>query len=409
MALKQLILNKKINERSARMDSLRTKVTGFQTREADLAKALEEAETEEDVKIVEESAEALEAELQEVNEEIEVLESEKADLEKELADLEEKQDEIIENEERGSKQNMTVRDNKTLTIRESMNINEVRDFYEGIQSAIKENRSIAEVGKVIPTQVLDRIESKLGDYSTLINEVALETLNGSGRAVIAGDIPEAVWTEMTGALNELEDAFEPTEIDGYSLGGFVPVHNSIIEDALINLAAHVEDRIAKAIAKSLDKAILKGEGATKKQPVGATVNATKVTSDGTLPDLIGKLGEVDTDGTGGEVIAVMNRKTYYKSIVPQTLAVATNGAVAGTFALPFRVVLSAYADDNTVVFGDFKQYLLAQRAQIRLESSTDVKFIEDQTVFKGVGRYDGKPVKDKAFAVVTIANAPEGA
>ncbi len=61
---------------------------------------------------------------------------------------------------------------------------------------------------------------------------------------------------------------------------------------------------------------------------------------------------------------------------------------------------------KTIVFGDFKQFLLAQRSEIRVESSTEVQFTSDNTVFKGVGFYDGKATKAEAFAVVTITATP---
>jgi len=409
MALRKLILAKKISERSSKIEALREAETQLRADEAEVAKAVDEAETDEDMKVVEDSADELEKKLDENAKAIADLEKEKAELEAELADIEEDQPKAKEDEEEGEERQMTkkinTRDAGVMSIRESLQVEEVRSFYQNINSAMTEKRSLTGEEKVIPQVVLDRIESKLGDYSVLINEVTVETLNGTGRAIIAGDIPEAIWTEMTGALKEIEDKLDGVELDGYSLGGFVPVPNSIIEDALINLASYVEDRIAKAIAKALDKAILKGEGTTKKQPVGVVTSAkteNKVSSNGKIADLIAKLALVDTDGTGGEVIAVMNRATYYSKIVPQTLAVAANGVATGSFALPFRVVLSAYADDNQVVLGDFKQFLLAQRSAIRIESSTDVKFVEDQTVFKGVGRYDGKAVKPEAFAVVTL-------
>ena len=342
------------------------------------------------------------------------MEKEKTDLEAELAEIEDEQpavktDEEDENkgEQRKMEKKLNTRDNSVMSIRESLQIEEVRSFYQGIANAMTEKRALTGTEKVVPLEVIDRIESKLGDYSTLINEVTIEKIGGTGRAVIAGDIPEAIWFEIgKEALSDLEDELTGVEFDGYGLGGYVSVPNIIIENSLINLAAHVEDRLAKAIAKALDKAILKGTGT--KQPMGVVASApteNKVTSDGTITDLIAKLATVDTDGTGGEVIAVMNRKTYYSQIVPKTLAVAANGVLTGSYALPFRVVLSAYADDNTVVFGDFKQFLLAQRSEIRVESSTDFQFTSDNTVFKGVGYYDGKATKAKAFAVVTITPA----
>ena len=408
MALKQLILNKKINGRSAKITQLRADETKLKDDEKDLESALDEAQTDEDVKIVEESADDLEKKIKENADEIAKLETEKAEFETELAKIEDEQtDENTDEdgEKRKMAKQLNTRNAGVMTIRESLQIEEVRSFYQNLANAMTEKRSLTGAEKVVPLEVIDRIESKLGDYSTLLQEVTIEKIGGTSRAVIAGDIPTAIWFEIgKKALDELDDALEGVEFDGFGLGGYVAVPNIIIENSLINLASHIEDRLAKSIAKALDSAILNGTGT--KQPTGVIKSApvgNKVTSDGTITDLIAKLATVDTDGTGNEVIAVMNRATYYSKIVPKTLAVAANGVLTGSYALPFRVVLSAYAADNQVIFGDFKQFLLAQRSEIRVESSTEVQFTSDNTVFKGVGFYDGKATKAKAFAVVTIA------
>ena len=415
MALKQLILNKKITERSAKITQLRADETKLKDDEKELEVAVEEAKTDEDVKLVEESADDLEKKIKENADEIAKLEKEKTDLEAQLAEIEDEQPKVETDDEetdkkdgeqrKMAKQINTRNNNGVLTIRESLKIEEVRSFYQNLANAMTEKRSLAGAEKVVPLEVIDRIESKLGDYSTLLQEVTVEKIGGTSRAVIAGDIPTAIWFEIgKKALDELDDALEGVEFDGFGLGGYVAVPNIIIENSLINLASHIEDRLAKSIAKALDSAILNGTGT--KQPTGVIKSApvgNKVTSDGTITDLIAKLATVDTDGTGNEVIAVMNRATYYSKIVPKTLAVAANGVLTGSYALPFRVVLSAYAADNQVIFGDFKQFLLAQRSEIRVESSTEVQFTSDNTVFKGVGFYDGKATKAKAFAVVTIA------
>lgn len=410
MALKQLILNKKINERSAKIAQLRADETKLKDEEKELEVAVEEAKTDEDVKLVEESADELEKKIQENADEMAKLEDEKADLEAELAEIEDEQpktddkEDKKDGEQRKMAKQINTRNAGVLTIRESLQIEEVRSFYQNLANAMTEKRSLTGAEKVVPTEVIDRIESKLGDYSTLLAEVTVEKIGGTGRAVISGDIPQAIWFEIgKKALDELDDALEGVEFDGFGLGGYVAVPNIVIENSLINLASHIEDRLAKSIAKALDNAILNGTGV--KQPTGvikSAVVANKVDSTGEITDLIAKLAKVDTDGTGGEVIAVMNRATYYSKIVPKTLAVAANGVLTGSYALPFRVVLSAYAADNQIVFGDFKQFLLAQRSEIRVESSTEVQFTSDNTVFKGVGFYDGKATKAKAFAVVTI-------
>lgn len=63
-----------------------------------------------------------------------------------------------------------------------------------------------------------------------------------------------------------------------------------------------------------------------------------------------------------------------------------------------------FVPDNDVIFGYFDLYLLAQRAGTTLAQSEHVRFIEDQTVFKGTARYDGMPVFGEAFGVLNINN-----
>ena len=63
-----------------------------------------------------------------------------------------------------------------------------------------------------------------------------------------------------------------------------------------------------------------------------------------------------------------------------------------------------FIPDNNLVYGYFDMYLLAERAGTRLGQSEHVRFLEDQTVFKGTARYDGIPVIAEAFGVMTIDN-----
>ena len=55
-----------------------------------------------------------------------------------------------------------------------------------------------------------------------------------------------------------------------------------------------------------------------------------------------------------------------------------------------------------------KNYKTVQRKGIQIGQSEHVKFLEDQTLFKGTARYDGKPIIAEAFAIMNIAGAAPG-
>lgn len=423
MPLKQLMLTKKIEQRKAALDDLLKREEELQAKASELEQAIEEAETDEEVATVEEEVSKLEAEQNELAEKKSKLEDEIAELEGELEqinskDLSKNNTKIeINNEKRPNLErgNIVMKRTKFETreaMLERLNRPEVREFYGKLRDAVLNKRALNGEDLLIPEVVLDRIQAQIGDYANLYNEVEVVTLNGAARAILDGAIPEAIWTEMKDPVQELASAFSAVELDGFKVGGFIPVPNSVLEDSMINLANYVEDRIARAIAKALDKAILLGQGSAQKQPTGIIPSipaANQVTSNGTLGDILKNVSLVDTgDDAVGEVIAVMKRKTYYNHILPQTVVNTADGrqvvqGVNNPNIAGLRVVFSQYAPDNVIILGDFRKYILGQRAGVSITSSTDVRFIEDQTVFKGTARYDGKPVKPEAFAQVTIA------
>jgi HK97 family phage major capsid protein len=91
MALKVLMTKKKIDSKRSELDALRAE-TNFETREADLEKSIDEAETDEERDAVEEEINKLEAEKAEKQEQIDALEAEIADLEAQLDELESQQE-----------------------------------------------------------------------------------------------------------------------------------------------------------------------------------------------------------------------------------------------------------------------------------------------------------------------------
>jgi HK97 family phage major capsid protein len=431
------MLAKKIQQRKAALENLRGQENDLQTRSDELESAIEEASTEEEIAAVDESVAELEQEKEELSGQKEALEGEIVALEGELEQLNSQAPDNTpappapapsERTQTQSGGETRMRGNKYETraqTLERLNKPEVREFYSALATAVKESRALTGADAVIPTVVIDMIRTRIGDFSRLYREVEVVPLNGDARVILDGAIPEAIWVEMCDPVSELADAFTQTELDGYKVGGFIPICNAILEDSMIDLANFVERRLAMSIGKALDKAILIGTGPSAKQPQGvvtalAAEDDRNVTVDGSIESIVTQMALID-DGEDGapieEVIAVMRRSTYYKHIVPQTLVKTADGRVVvqpvTNPVLPdgTRIVWSQYAPVDTIILGDFKKYLLAERSGVRIESSKEVRFIQDQTVFKGTGRYDGKPIYTEYFAIITIedAGAPSGA
>ncbi|MCM3783676.1 phage major capsid protein [Neobacillus mesonae] len=437
MALKQLMLGKKIEQRKAALAALNEQEKELVTRSSELEKAIEEAQNEEEEAVVTEEVEKYETDKADLDGKKTALETEIAELEQELEESQSKEPKntppAAEPEQERQKQfsqggEYRMAHNKYETRSEQLkrlDTPEVRTFLTTIADAVKDKRTITNTDIVIPEAVLNMIQLRLGDYSTLYREVNVQQLNGTARVIMNGAIPKAVWMEMCDPLTELTTGFSQTELDGWKVGGFISICNATLEDSMINLANFIEENLALSIAMALDEAILLGEGASGKQPLGiipalAAITERNVTSDGSLNDVVSNVALIDDGENGvavGEIIAVMKRSFYYSTVAPQTFLPTADGRLviqtASSPRLPdgTRIVFNQFAPDNTIVLGDFKKYLLGERRGVQLAVSTDVKFVEDQTLFKATARYDGKPIYTNKFVVITVddTTAPAGA
>ncbi|MEJ8546625.1 phage major capsid protein [Brevibacillus borstelensis] len=424
MALRQLLLSKKIEQRNNALAELLIQEEGIQTRSAELEVAASEANTDEEIAAVEEAVTKLEAQKGELEEKKSKLQGEIAELEGELEQLNAKdpsdQQRSANNQKRGGtempKDYHISQVRKMLETGEYYNLAEVREFYD----KFKNLRAVTGGELTIPNVVINRILDIVGDYTTLYPRVDKIRVSGTARILVDTDTAAATWMEMAGSIPTGDvGTITNVDFDGFKVGKVTFVDNYLLQDSIINLDDYVVRKIARAIAKALDLAILKGEGATKKQPAGiipaipAGNKATVAADAKLLVNLLKKIGLIDTgDDSVGDVVAVMKRQTYYNRLLEYTINVNDQGNVVGKLPnltqpdlVGLPVVFNQNMNVDQVLFGVLDQYTMVIREDISIDRSEHVKFVEDQMAFRGKGRFDGKPVKPAAFALVTITDS----
>lgn len=448
MALRTLMLKKQIDEKRKALDVAMEKRSELEKREAELEQAIAEAETDEEKKTVEEAVEAFEGEKKANEEEVADLEKTLADLDSELAEQERGQQLPQENapvvapEERQKGEvkmsrskffGMTIEERKAFFENE-----EVKTFFARMRELGKEKRAISGSELLVPTVVLSLVRENISKYSKLITKVNKQSVPGKARQNIMGTIPEAVWTEMCAKLNELNLDFTGVEIDGYKVGGFIPVCNAVLEDSDENLAAIIIDALGQAIGYALDKAIVFGTGT--KMPVGIFTRLAQ-TSDpsdprSTIPwkdlhssnilkiaaattgikffqELLKDSAAAKSNYARGGKFWVMNETTK-NAIIAESVSINAAGAVVAGVnnQMPIiggEIVELNFMPDNVIIGGYGELYLLAERAGAEFAQSEHVRFIEDQTVFKGTARYDGLPVIAEGFVAIGIGGTTPSA
>lgn len=183
---------------------------------------------------------------------------------------------------------------------------DVREFFVQLRSMKGQQRGVSGAELTIPVVFLDMIAENMYRYSKLLNRVRIRNVNGEARQTIAGTVPEAVWTEMCGAINELTFVFNQVTLDGFKVSGYVPVCNSILEDNDINLASWIVEMLSESIGLALDKAILYGKGAASKMPLGIVTRLAQTSK----PPIIRQMrrsGSISTPATFSRWIARPNR------------------------------------------------------------------------------------------------------
>ena len=156
------------------------------------------------------------------------------------------------------------------TRRQIVEREDVKEFLERMRSMKGNTRAIQGGELEIPVVFLELISENMYRYSKLLNRVRVRNVPGEARQTIAGTVPEAVWTEMCGAINELSFVFNQITLDGYKVAGYVPVCNSLLEDTVSNLdlASWIVEMLSESIGLAEDKAILYGKGSASHMPLG---------------------------------------------------------------------------------------------------------------------------------------------
>ena len=449
MALKALMLRRQIDLKQKALDELRAKDAEFQTREAELEASIAEVETDEERSAVDEAVTAFEAEKAAHDEAAGKLEEEIRGLETELSEIEEKQDvpapaeaPAQETEERKVENVMEIRTRFCEMTMEQRSAFVKREDVSAWLSAVRamkdQQRGITNGDLTIPEVILPMLHAEAEKSSQLIGMINMRPISGTARQTIMGSIPEAVWTEMCASINEIDLGITDIELDGYKVAAYIKVCNALLADNDVNLASEIITALGAAIGKAIDKAILFGTGV--KMPLGIatrlaqtsqpesypakapawtdlhetnvkTLNINSTSGTAFFESLILAVAAAKKHGTStGNLFWAMNRKTH---LTLMAKALAWNSAAALTAGIngEMPVIGGKIVEIETIEMQDYEiiggfgdAYVLGQRQGATFGVSDQVLFLDDQTAFKGVARYDGKPVFADSFVIVNFAN-----
>ena len=460
MALRQTVIAAKLRQLHGEMDVLNSAKEALRARREDLEKRNKEAEdalnevtndtSAEDVQTVEEQVDALLQEDNDLKTEETENETKRNDLQQQIEQLQGELEELnsrAKEADKANKPGFSVQkreEGRKMETRKffGMNMQERDAFFrdEGVANLLatvrscgKQKRAIEGGDLTIPTVMLGLIRENVQNYSKLYKHVAVRNIRGNGRILISGAVPEAVWTEMCGALNELELRFTQASVGGYKVGGYIAICNAILEDSDVALATEIINALGQAIGLALDKAILYGTGTN--MPMGIVTRLAQTADPGTAPEgtrpwenlsatnvqkltagledlklfkaIVKAAGAAKGKYSSGAKFWAMNENTK-ATLMVNAMSINAAGAIVTGMNQQMPIIGGvieelSFIPDNVVIGGFGDMYLLAERSGTAIAQSEHVRFIEDQTVFRGRARYDGVPVIPEAFVAFDIA------
>lgn len=446
--LRVLILQKELREQKAELEKIEAKAEELEQTRTGLEADIEQASTDEEMQAVREATDQYEAEKRENDEKKDTIEQRVSEIEAEIAELEKNQnepepEEKPEPEERHKETHMETRTLMNMDASETrafMEREDVKALIQEVRDAFANKRTITGAELTIPEVMLDLLRENIMEFSKLYKHANVVSVKGQAVKPVMGTIPEAVWTQCCGKINDLSLTFNAAEVGCWKVAGYFELCRATEEDSDIDLAGEIVQALGAAIGLALDKALVFGLGtrmplgiftrlAQQSQPADypaderawvdlhttniITISAANSTGTALFKNIILAGGAAKGKYSRGEKVWVMNEKTY-TNLQAEGVSVNAAGAIVsgvnGTMPVAGGAIeVLDFMPDNMIVAGYFDLYLLAERAGVSIQRSDEVKFLDDASVWKGTARYDGKPVIAEGFVAIGINNTTPSA
>jgi phage major capsid protein, HK97 family len=412
MALKQLILSRKISERSTQLSKLLEQRSSLEKREEEITRALEEAVSTEDVNEVSKSADELEKEIKDLDEQIKKLEDEKAGLEKELEAISSSDNSgATDSTETGTGGNRSMK-NKNIATREGgEKLEQTRSAINAfIHSKGAQRASVGftsvEGGALIPEELLAPalVPEDIVDLKKYVNVIQVNTASGKYPVIAKSGTKMATVAELEANPKLANPAFTEVDFSVATRRGYIPISQEIVDDATYDVTGLIADEIA-----------------------GQTLNTTNADIATVLKTATPK-AVVGVDGIKDTINVAIKRVYNVKLIVSASLyneldkLKDNNGryllqdsitSASGKVLLGKEVVvldddvIGSASGDLVGFLGDPKEFMsYFDRKQV------SVAWVDNQIYGKllaGVVRYDVKATDTEAGFYITYTNAPAGA
>ncbi|MBC6169218.1 phage major capsid protein [Listeria seeligeri] len=250
MALKQLMIQKKLDSKRGELEELETRSKSFVERENSLTRALEEAKTEEEVNTVEKSVDDLENEKEKLEKERDELTAKIKELEKELEEANEKPN-ASKDEEKGEDEERMGK-YKDKEVRSAVNT------FIRTKGQTRAGLVSTDAGVIIPEEIIYSPEKEVKTVTNLA-----ELVSKTKVSTASGKYP--ILKRATARLNSVPELeanpqlakpeFEQINWEVVTYRGAIPISQESIDDAAVDLVSIVSENAQEQKTNTTNYAI----------------------------------------------------------------------------------------------------------------------------------------------------------
>ncbi|EAW7204218.1 phage major capsid protein [Listeria monocytogenes] len=249
MALKQLMIQKKLDSKRSDLEELETRSKTFKEREEELTRALEEAKTEEEVSTVEKSVDELESEKEKLEKERDELTAKIEELEKELeeANGETTSDDVEKGE--GEKRMGKYKDKE---LRSAVNT------FIRTKGQTRAGLVSTDVGVVIPEEIIyspEREVKTVTNLAELVSKTKVNTASGKYPILKRATSRLNSVTELTANPELAKPEFVQVNWEVETYRGAIPISQESIDDAAVDLVSIVSENAQEQKVNTTNYAI----------------------------------------------------------------------------------------------------------------------------------------------------------
>lgn len=294
---------------------------------------------------------------------------------------------------------------------------EVKNHFRTAFNTLRESE-MDRGGYLIPSEFHSEIISELKSENILRQICSVVQTENDRKIAIMTNAPSADFVEEGAEIQLSNESFSQKTLTAYKLAAGITITNELLADTHYNIETHLQTEFAKSIASKEEEAFITGSGSTEPYGIATIISDNAATM------------TVQTAGNNiaaDDIISlVYNLKRPYRKnacflMNDETLATIRKlknstqdylfqssmqeGEPDRLFGYPVYTspfIPNIGAGLIPIIFGDFQQFLIAQRGEFCFKALRELYALRDVSVFVLIERVDAVLLDNKAFRGLQI-------